>query len=32
MTARTRFGNKNEFIELINQTLDKVADLPAAIE
>jgi len=32
MAARIRACNKNEFIYLINQTLDEVEDLRAAIE
>ena len=32
MTARTRAGDQNELIELINKTLDEVKDLPAAVE
>jgi len=32
MVARTRARDKQEFIDLINQTLDEVEDLRAAIE
>jgi hypothetical protein len=32
MVARTRARDKQEFIDLINQTLDEIEDLRAAIE